>query len=285
MSYVLGQYNKNKNVADDNIFMTLITNGTPRRRESGSDSGVDGFENIFQDECIQVDNFSSSNNYYFHGKIKRMETDQTFYIKLAYYDSDDPEEQNMEQYLKTINISKGDPNEWVDVEFIFTPMLAFDCILFELQRTASDYKKMIRYPLIAYEELSIINNIITSRISSGARLIKIGVQSHPGLLMCINGEEIRTCRTGVYELKNGVITVSFFSVVNAAKEADTSMVTWINNTNLQIEDIDDRLERGEISEEEAQALKEAIHSNCFFDSNKQVRSIDSFTLDYMYRED
>lgn len=284
MAYVLGQYNKNISVHDDNIFMTLVTTGTADRRTSQGDSGVSGLESMFEDECVRISALSDVRNYYFHGKIKRMETDQIFYIKLVYY-SPSTQEENVEQYIKTVSVSKGDPDEWVDVEFLFTPLLGFDCILFELQRSVSDYRDEIRYPKIAYEELSIVNNIITSRIANGAKLIKIGVQSHPGLLMCINGEEIRTCRTGVYELKNGIMTVGFFSVVAGIKEAGSEMSNWIANVNTQIDEITAEKEAGIITPEQAEEMKKEIHSNCFFGSTKAQRVIDSFTLDYMYEED
>lgn len=284
MAYVLGQYNKNKNVPDDDIFMTPILSGTPARRESGGDSGVEAVSNIFSDECIRVDTLSNTKNYYFHGKIKRMTSNQTFYIKLVNYEDPTSMEENIEQYLKTITISKGDPDEWVDIEFIFSPLVSFDCILFELQRTVDDYRTEIRYPLIAYEELSEINNIISARIVDGAKLIKVGVQSRPGLLMCINGEEIRTCRTGIYELKNGIMTVSFFSVCSALKEDSSDMADWINQVNDEVNEIIREREAGEITAEEAERRKAAINSVCFFGSAKQKRSIDSFTLDYMYRE-
>jgi len=284
LSYVLGQYNKNRNVADDDIFMTLVTSGTPDRRDSGGDSEVIGDNSMFKDECVKVNALSDVNNYYFHGKIQRMTTDQTFQIKLVFF-SPTEEQEGKEQYIKTITVSKGNINEWVDVEFVFSPLLAFDCILFELQRTVADYRYEVRYPHIAYEELSVINNIINSRISDGAKLIKIGVQSHPGLMMCINGEEIRTCRTGVYELKNGIMTVRFFSIVAAIEEDDNTMVNWINNVNTQIEQITEEEEEGIITPEEAEAAKAAIPSACFFGSSKKPRHIDSFTLDYMYKED
>ena len=35
-------------------------------------------------------------------------------------------------------------------------------------------------------------------------LAKIGVQGPPGLIMCINREQIRIGRTGIYELNNGM---------------------------------------------------------------------------------
>ena len=283
MPYVLGQYNKNKNVADDNIFMTLITDGEAKRRVNQGDSGVEGLTNIFSDECVQITNgLDSTKNYYFHGKIKRMDSsDQTFYIKLVNYA--DEGQERIEQYIKTITVSKGEPNEWVDVEFIFSPLVSFDCILFELQRTVDDYRNEVRYPLIAYEELSTINNIISARILDGVKLIKAGIQSRPGLMMCINGEEIRISRTGIYELKNGIMTVNFFSVCAAIEEDDSTMSIWMEEKNAEINEIIRKRNAGEITAEQAEAMKQAIPSVCFFNSAKKDRKIDSFTLDYMYK--
>lgn len=284
MAYILGQYNKNKTVADDNIFMTLVTVGTNRRRSAASDSGVSGSSNPFTNECCYVSTgMSASRNYYFHGRIKRMLTAQTIYIKLVNYE-EDTQVGEVEQYIKTINVAAGDVHEWVDIEFTFTPLIVFDTILFELQRTVADYREETRYPIIAYQELSQIENLISARIGVGTELIKIGVQSHPGLMMCINGEEIHTPRSGIYELKNGIMLVSFFSIVAPAKEAGNDLTTWMNDVNDAVDDIAARKERGEITPEEAEALKAAINSRCFFATTK-TRTIDSFTMDYMYREE
>jgi hypothetical protein len=280
MAYVLGQYNKNQNVADDSIFMTLVTEGTAKHRKSTSDSGVGGVSDIFYNECIQTGGFSNTKNYYFHGKIKRMTSDQTFYVKLVNYDDESSE--SVEQYIKTVTVAKGDPNDWVNVEFIFTPLVIFDTLLFELQRTVEDYREEVRYPIIIYEEISEINNIIPRRISDGVELIKIGVQSHPGLLMCINGEEIRTNRSGIYELKNGIMLVSFFSVVAGAAETTSSMTDTMNAINVaweQAEALSTAAQR--------EAAKRAIYDNyqINFIATSKKRSIDSFTMDYMYREE
>jgi len=277
MAYQLGQYNKNPD-SDNDIFMTLITEGTPRRKQAMDDTGASGTTTLFENECIQISGFIPNKNYYFHGKIKRMTSDQVFYIKLVNYEQSASEEQ-VEQYIKTINVAKGDSDDWVDVEFLFTPLTIFDSLLFELQRTVEDYREEKRYPVIIYEELSEINNLIPRKINDGSNLIKIGVQSHPGLLMCINGEEIRTCRTGVYEIKNGLILVSFFSVVAGAIENTSILEDQINEVNelwAEAEMLPTPAER--------EAAKAAIHSRSIIDSSK-TRQIDGFTLDYLYKED
>lgn len=284
MSYVLGQYNKNKTIADDDIFMTFITTGTPKRRQVINDNGVSGDENFFTNECCYVSSqFSTSKNYYFHGKIQRMLSAQTIYIKLTNFEID-PQVGDVEQYIKTITIAGGNVNEWVDIEFMFTPLITFDTIIFELQRTIEDYRSGVRYPIIAYQELSQIDNLITARIGSDLELIKIGVQSHPGLMMCINGEEIHTPRSGIYELKNGIMTVSFFSIVAPGKENTSSLENWMATVNNRVNDILRRQAAGQIDAEQAAAEKALINSQCFFSTSKK-RTIDSFTMDYIYREE
>lgn len=268
MAYQLGQYNKNS-AADDNRFMTLVTSGTAARQQAPGDSGAQGGGSVFTNECVRV-NLSNNTNYYFHGKIKRLMSSQTIYIKLIKYTGESAPTDGEEQYIKTITIAEGDPHEWVDIEFAFTPIVSgFTAILFELARTTEDYRIEQRYPLIIYEELSVINNMITSKIQSGAKLIKIGVQSRPGLLMCINGEEIRASRTGIYELRDNVIPVSFFSVMRAAEEAGTSVETIETNLNAAWD---------------AAADKSTVNSVCIFGAAK-TRSIDNFILDYIYNEE
>ena len=267
MAYQLGQYNKNSS-ADDDRFMTLVTTGSAVRQQAKSDSGTQTSGSIFTNECVKT-NLSANVNYYFHGKIKRMMSSQIIYIKLIQYTGEQTQPGDMEQYIKTIIIAEGDPHEWVDIEFMFTPISSeFDTILFELARVAEDYRVEKRYPVIIYEELSEINNIITSKIKSGAKLIKIGVQSRPVLLMCINGEEIRSSRTGIYELRDNVIPVTFFSVARAAIESGASIDDYMNSINIFWDETTD---------------KSTIHSVCLFNTEKS-RSIDNFSLDYIYNE-
>ena len=273
MAYILGQYSKA--AGDDSIFMTLVTNGQARRREVQSDTGTQGAGVNFTNECLQMgEPFSNNNNYYFHGKIKRMNSNQIFTIKLVNYSSDE-----IEQYIKKVTVGGGDPHEWVDVEFVFTPYTTFNTLLFELQRTAEDYSDEVRYPHIIYEEVSIINNIIPRKISSDVELLKIGVQSKPGLLMCINGEEIRTSRSGVYELKDGVIVIPFFSIVAAATETTSELDTIITRINTEWDTADSYPTAAE-----REAAKANIESEQILDSSK-TRTIDNFVLDYLYKED
>ena len=284
MAYIIGQYNHNSASADDSSFITPIITGTASRRASSSDSGTSGGSSgVFMDECVKDLNLVSSNYYYFRCQVKRMTTPQTFVVKLVNF-NDLSSTSSVEQFIKQVTIQGGEREEWVSVEFIFNPIVTFDTILFQLQRTIDDYRDFVRYPKIAYQQLGIINNIIDSKITHDINLLKIGVQSHPGLVMCINGEEIHISRTGIFEIKNGVIPINFFSVVNPAIEVNQSLLDyesvegWKNYINQLIEYIEND---PTYTKEQKEAMYSLINSKCFFGTSKKYE-IDAFTLDYMY---
>ncbi len=211
-----------------------------------------------------------------------MTDSQVFTIKLVNYESTGTEE--VEQFVKQVTIRGGDREEWVSVEFIFHPAAQFDTILFQLQRTIADYRQFARTPKIAYQQLGAINSIIDSKIANGVSLLKIGVQSHPGLTLCVNGEEMHVSRSGIYEVKNGVIPVNFFSVVNAAEELNqntsdtTSVEGWKAQVNAAVEEIEND---PTLTIEQKEARYKAIDCKCFFGTTK-IYKIDPFILDYMY---
>nr|DAD62367.1 MAG TPA: hypothetical protein [Caudoviricetes sp.] len=274
MGYVLNQFNQPRNEptstnsANNTIYMELLTDGVAKRRRNMGDNGVTGGTlNPFYDECIQFNGgLSAGLNYYFHSKIKRLSSDQVFYIYLVNYNDVGVGEDVKTQYLKTITVQGGSSTEWVDFELLFTPLIQFDCILFQLQRTIEDYRTGTRYPVIVYEELSLVKNMLSSQIRQGVSLIKMGIQSRPGLLMCINGEEIHIGRTGIYEVKNGIITVDFFSVVTGA--IPTNNINFLLSQLARLQDVEG---------------SNSTNSRCIFSEPKK-RAISPFTLDYMYEE-
>lgn len=273
MAYIVGQYNHNNSSSDDASFITPITTGTATRYNGSSNAGGSGSLDSFSDECITNLSLVSSNYYYFRCQIKRMVMPQTFSIKLINYNNS-----AVEQFIKQVTVQGGNREEWVSVELIFHPLISFDTILFQLQRTSEDYQTMVRYPKIDYQQLGSINNIINSKIGNKVSLLKIGVQSHPGLTMCINGEEIHISKTGIFEIKNGLVPVDFFSVTNAALENTSAVDDWKTSINQQIEDIENN---PSLTPQQKEAAYRAINSSCFFGTTKTYK-IDAFTLDYMY---
>ena len=169
MAYIIGQYNHNSASMDDSSFITPITTGTVKRKEESSDSEISGLTPIFTNECISGLNLNTSNYYYFRCQVKRMTSSQTFSIKLITYDDDGINK--IEQFIKQVTIRGGDREEWVSVELIFHPIVTFDTILFELQRTLEDYREASRYPKIDYQQLGIINNLIPDKCGTEQPLL------------------------------------------------------------------------------------------------------------------
>lgn len=272
MGYILGQYNfKEDSTSDLNSFMDYVNEGSVYQKQTASTTAG---SLVFTNDGVDG-TFNPNMNYYFHGRIKKLTSPQTIYVKLVNKVDD-----GKEQFLKVINIDGGTSSEWQDVEIIFTPFVSFDVLLFELQRTPEDYTSgNPRKPIICFQELSIVNNIIgNSNISkapkAGAEFIKIGVQSRPGFTMCINGEEIHTSRSGIYELKSGVVLVSFFSVVGAGKVPGGQ--TYIKDYEDSTKELIDN-----------HTPWEQIPSVCFFNTGTypKERAISSFTLDYVYKDE
>lgn len=166
-------------------------------------------------------------------------------------------------------------DQWQDIELIFTPSAEYNTLLFQLSRTAGED---LKYPVILYEDVKMLNNQITETYN------KIGIQSHPGLLTCINGEKIIVGRSGLYEIKNGIISVNFFATPKAGKimgkVVDNQGNEYENLTTLMstmaqiaVDQIDDN--------ETLQALN-IISKSLVNTNNNFIYSADAYILDYMY---
>lgn len=218
MSYSIGQYFHIENTGDYNKFKEIKNyqkNNITTKITVGTNSTKD-----FVDVGFSIDgNFQEKQNYYFNCEIVTFETsEQIFNIKLL--NKADPSKQ---QYIKTITIPKGTSIK-IPIDFIFSPIISFDTIVFELQRIESDFTTP-REAQITIKEISLIKNIIP--LLNTTNLIKIGIQGTPGTKMCINNEEILIGRTGIYEIKNGIVTIDFFSVVAEGEHIPTFTLDYI----------------------------------------------------------
>ena len=68
-------------------------------------------------------------------------------------------------------------------------------------------------------DVCIVNSILEVGVSA---VDKIGIQSRPGALFCVNREPIRLGRSGVYEINNGT-QISFVGVM-APNGDDTTKI-------------------------------------------------------------
>ena len=109
-------------------------------------------------------------------------------------------------------------------EIVFRPVEDnFSEITIEMVRTAEDYNiqgvdqnnETIygRYiPLDTFEyTLYSLTNLVND-INPNGTLDRIGVWSHPGLLMAVNGEEIRVGKSGLWEI-DGILPIKSLGIV------------------------------------------------------------------------
>jgi hypothetical protein len=254
MPYTIGQYNNSSSTNS----MTIITDGVADRIPDYTTGGT-GFT---EERLVYTGTFEAGKTYYFHGQIKRFVDKQVFNVFLM-----DDVDFSETQFIRNIVVD-GAAEGWYDVEFLFTPLRNFNSMGFILNRTVQDhYPDGVRYPVIIYQELCEVNNLLPS-ISGGIPLIQLGIKSRPGLITMINGEEIRLGKSGIYEIRDEVLKVFSFSVVG------------VGNLSIDVEEtkkqIDEAFPDSDLSSETL--------SVCLFD--KVVgRDLPDFSVDYIYKED
>lgn len=134
-------------------------------------------------------------------------------------------------YQQTIggyNISAADGKTYLS-EFIISPNMTYDIILFRLNRkTDYDYNSIYWdsinnvksvniqgggqtrsrvFPLKNYSLYKILNLLPNGRIAK-----RIRVEGNSGLLMCINGQAIRVPPSGIFEISRSNYPIDFFGL-------------------------------------------------------------------------
>lgn len=228
MSYKIGQFRKD----GTNSYLNLLGSLSQRKISTTYTNVVGGLK--FQDVALSIDNgFRYVNCYYLRFQIPRQNTIQSFTVSLGNIDGEN--QISNEQYLKTFSVPALDLNDEnnnvsksVVFEMVFNPTLNFTDIIVKLNRTIEDYQQTSTREdgtigrTFSIENLSCyeIQNIITN-LTGVSEIIKLGVQSRPGLLMCINGQEIRVGPSGIYEIKSGYkVTFIGFVIIDTSTADD-----------------------------------------------------------------
>lgn len=215
MSY-FGQFRR-KQV--DSYLTSLTYNLITAQVESNLSTGVFFNEKIAELDLNSIDENGKQKGYYMKFKIYKQETsNQIITIKLI---NTDKNIDNV-QKIKTLSLNAGLATEYMTFEMIIAPNSNYNQICFELTRTSEDFSQVNedgtygRTINIEIDNLSSIYNIINylnPSIEGKGKLKQIGVQGPSGMLMCINGEEIRIGRTGIYEINYGIAINSIGFVV------------------------------------------------------------------------
>lgn len=168
-------------------------------------------EIVFKDICGDLSGanvMNSQHSYYLKFGVRRLAAyDQTFQLKIKNASNLDTNEQVIESYT----VKKGNIADVVYFEVVISPNAEYNQIVWTLQRIADDYNivnydgtygRVMDVSITSYAQIIDIMDYLKSQYSGLKYLTSIGIQGPTGLLMCINGEQIRVGRSGVYEIDN-----------------------------------------------------------------------------------
>lgn len=225
MSYQIGQFRR----PQSSSYYTPLTieldyQGTQRLANE---------DIIFYDACGRLsDNniMNNKNSYYLQFGVRQQnDSEQTFYLKLR----NNSETEDNEQIIQTYTVQRG--TDMVYFENIISPNDTYNQIIWELERTALDYRtlnpngtygRIMEVRVESYARLiDILNNNLKSFYPNLKYLTKIGIQGPPALLMCINGEQIRIGKSGIYELNNGM-NITSISFIPKYSEANSDRLDY-----------------------------------------------------------
>ncbi len=211
--YNIGQYRKSQST---NYLVPLGNNWKPKQYSYSPQEMDITFTDVKFDINGGIgsndEQVVNENSYYLNFKVQRhLNDEQHFRLKLRHEDED--ETKIREQYLEDYIVHKGN-SDYAYFEIVFTPNASYETIIWELQRTTSDYTDNPRTMTVQILNFSQINNIIPQLpLPANTKLTKIGIQGPPSMLMCINGEQIRNSRSGIYEINNDKIKIKSIGFV------------------------------------------------------------------------
>ena len=205
--YQFGQFRKSQM---DSFSIPLQVNISQQPTETTS-----GLDMVFYNICGNLTNdniLNNQNSYYLQFKVKqKIDSEQKFYLKLK---NSQVEEDN-EQLINTFVVPTG--NSTLYFEVVFTPNAIYNQIIWELQRTFLDYQiehgRIMEIEIIKFTKLINVLTFLKQNYSNLTYLTKIGIQGPPSMLMCINGEQIRIGRNGIYEINNEAIKITSVSFI------------------------------------------------------------------------
>lgn len=225
MAYNIGQFRRTSNIND---YYEDISNDFKiqyyQERLSELTSTV-FFENAYYDFSNTGNKMNKQNYYYLNFSVKKMNSIQNFYLKLKNLtQSDDDFSGNNEQIIAEFTVPQSTiEDDWTNFEIVIAPNKTYGQLYWDLRRTISnDYLSTSdmqvegaigRKMTIVINQFAIIKNIVKDI----NKIVKIGVQGPPSLLMCINGEQIRIGKTGIFEINEDNISISFVGFVPKVK--------------------------------------------------------------------
>ena len=209
MSYCIGQYRR----SSEKVFSSSNNELSFVKLENFQITNISkkiSIDNItFQDFAIDYV-MNDTLSYYLRFKVSPLlfnneNTDQIIYLKLKNFNDDINQQDSDQQLLQEYKIEKELDQAYFEI--IISPNKTYNRIVWELQRSRDDYQNNNNGRGSAHIEVikfGIVNNFRNKQGIPNKPLSKIGIQGPPLMLMCINREQIRIGKNGIYEINNGV---------------------------------------------------------------------------------
>lgn len=210
MAYKFGQFRKEQYAYSNYVRPIAEYTLTSIRTQA------EGFDGIYFDDIAIQKLFSSADgNMFLRFAVTRFTRDTGVTIKLAKENTSALSSTDV-QIVSTITVPAGNNAIELSTPVIFDIVIApnddYDQLIFAIDRDGQDFTETPRkwiprqsFMVLNYGTITnIIDAYLNPYIENIGRLKQIGVQSHPGLEMCINGEMIRIGRSGIYEINHGV---------------------------------------------------------------------------------
>lgn len=225
MAYNIGQFRRTSNINDyyEDISNNFVIQYFQERLSELTSTVF--FENAYYDFSNTGNKLNKQNYYYLNFSVKKMNSIQNFYLKLKNLtQSEDDFSDNNEQVIAEFTVPQSTiEDDWSNFEIIIAPNKTYGQLYWDLRRTISnDYLATSdmqvegaigRKMTIVINQFAIIKNIVRDI----NKIVKIGVQGPPSLLMCINGEQIRIGKTGIFEINEDNVSISFVGFVPKVK--------------------------------------------------------------------
>lgn len=213
MSYQVGQLRRG-DLSDSALFTNI---GTSINDQIILSSSIADFYDV---GIASVQTIAPGNNYFLDFKVKRLfagdepVTDMgptTLNMTVGLLTSDDDGKYKIFQTIDSYVIypyeleDTAEENKYAYFTISFNPFAEAEYIGLILKRISYDYINPNERKIEAtVNKFGTINNILPK-----SSVDKIGVQSKPGFLMNVNNEPIRTGRSGIFEINNGM-KITFF---------------------------------------------------------------------------
>lgn len=226
MAYNIGQFRRTSNINDyyEDISNDFVIQYFQERLSELTSTVF--FENAYYDFSNTGNKMNKQNYYYLNFSVKKMNSIQNFYLKLKNLTQSDDDDfsENNEQIIAEFTVPQSTiEDDWTDFEIIIAPNKTYGQLYWDLRRTISnDYLSTSdmqvegaigRKMIIVINQFAIIKNIVKDI----NKIVKIGVQGPPSLLMCINGEQIRIGKTGIFEINEDNVFISFVGFIPKVK--------------------------------------------------------------------